>query len=58
MAIGKTDLFYNSMGLCGNFTIQRGCMIDVKHRISWKVNLQTAYTYDEDLVSFIKDSRA
>ena len=30
-------------------------MIDVKHHISWKVNLQTAYTYDEDLVSFIKD---
>ena len=20
IAIGKTDLFYNSMGLCGNFT--------------------------------------
>ena len=30
-------------------------MIYVKHHISWKVNLQTAYTYDEDLVSFIKD---
>ena len=35
--------------------IQLGCMVDVKHRISWKVNLQTAYTYDEDLVSFKKD---
>ena len=30
-------------------------MVDVKHHISWKVNLQNAYTYDEDLVSFIKD---
>ena len=35
--------------------IQLGCMVDVKHHISWKVNLQNAYTYDEDLVSFIKD---
>ena len=26
-------------------------MVDVKLHISWKVNLQTAYTYDEDLVS-------
>ena len=24
-------------------------MVDVKLHISWKVNLQTAYTYDEDL---------
>ena len=24
VAIGKTDLFYNSMGLCGNFTDQLG----------------------------------
>ena len=31
--------------------IQLGCMVDVKLHISWKVNLQTAYTYDEDLVS-------
>ena len=23
IAIGKTDLFYNSMGLCGNFTQYR-----------------------------------
>ena len=30
-------------------------MVDVKHHISWIVNLQNAYTYDEDLVSFIKD---
>ena len=29
--------------------------MDVKHHISLKVNLQTAYTYDEDLVSFLKD---
>ena len=35
--------------------IQLGCMVDVKHHISWKVNLQTAYTYDEDLVSFKED---
>ena len=24
VAIGKTDLFFNSMGLCGNFTINQG----------------------------------
>ena len=30
-------------------------MVDVKYHISWKVNSQTANTYDEDLVSFIKD---
>ena len=30
-------------------------VVDVKHHISWKVNSQTANTYDEDLVSFIKD---
>ena len=30
-------------------------MVDVKHHISWKVNLQTTSTYHEDLVSFIKD---
>ena len=35
--------------------IQLGRVVDVKHHISWKVNLPTAYTYDEDLVSFIKD---
>ena len=35
--------------------IQLGCMVDIKHHISWKVNLQPASTYDEDLVSFIKD---
>ena len=23
IAIGKTDLLYNSMGLCGNFTLKR-----------------------------------
>ena len=30
-------------------------MADAKHHLSWKVNLQTAYTYDEDQFSFIKD---
>ena len=33
-------------------------MVDVKHCISWKVNSQTANTYDEDLVSFIKERGA
>ena len=33
--------------------ISLGCMVDVKHHISWKVNVQTAYTYDEDLVSLV-----
>ena len=40
------------MGLRKNST---SGMVDVKHHISWKVNSQTANTYDEDLVSFIKD---
>ena len=29
-----------------------GCIVDVKLHISWKVNLDTTYKYDEDLVSF------
>ena len=29
ISIGKTDLFYNSMGLCGNFTAQ------VKHILNF-----------------------
>lgn len=40
------------MGLRKNST---SGMVDVKHHISWKVNSQTVDTYDEDLVSFIKD---
>ena len=30
-------------------------MVDVEYDISWKVNSQTANTYDEGLVSLIKD---
>ena len=40
------------MGLRKNST---SGMVDVKYHIIWKVNSQTANTYDEDLVSFIKD---
>ena len=40
------------MGLHKNST---SGMVDVKHHISWKVNSQTANTYGEDLISFIKD---
>ena len=40
------------MGLRKNST---SGMVDVKYHISWEVNSQTANSYDEDLVSFIKD---
>ena len=32
--------------------IQLGCMVYVKLHISWKGNLPTVYTYDEDQVSY------
>ena len=48
----KTCIHCKCMGLRKNST---SGMVDVKYQISWKVNSQTASTYDEDLVSFIKD---
>ena len=40
------------MGLRKNSTAG---MVDVKHHTYWKVNSQTANSYDEDPVSFTKD---
>ena len=30
ISVGKTDLFYNSMGLCGNFTVILGVKVSFK----------------------------
>ena len=30
--LGKTDLFYNRMGLCGNFTQKKPCFEDCKRK--------------------------
>ena len=48
----KTCIHCKCMGLRKNST---SGMVDVKYHISWEVNSQTANSYDEDLVSFIKD---
>ena len=48
----KTCIHCKCMGLCKNST---SGMVDVKYHISWEVNSPTANSYDEDLVSFIKD---
>ena len=55
-----TDGYYGYSGrrihctvnVCGDAKIPLGCKVDVELHISWKVNLQTAYAYDEDLVSY------
>ena len=48
----KTCIRCKCMGLRKNSTTG---MVDIKYHISWKVNSPTANTYDEDLVSLIKD---
>ena len=37
ISIGKTDLFYNNMGLCGNFTIFS--LADARKKILKKISL-------------------
>ena len=49
MLIGYSGRHVFIVNVWGYAKIPLGCMVDVKLHISWKVNLQTAYTYDEDL---------
>ena len=49
IAIGETDLFYNSMGLCGNFT---GVIVAFANRHDYSASLHDKkYTSYSDLLT-------